>query len=331
MTLKNVGTTPQAVTSLKLDGADAGQFRLVSGGVNPCASLSPTLTAGQSCTLNLIFAPTSTGDKSANGQDLNVPLTTGKGLGITAFSIPSVSSTLAVPATITTTDDGGITGWYLSENGTTPTATAAGWTSIKPTAFTFAARGPRILYLWVKDSAGNISARSQASTTIDYQLSVSMAGSGGGSVNSSPVGIAITSGSQNATYAPNTPVLLIPLPDTTSSFTRWTGVCTNTTGNCSFTMTGDKTVTATFTAADRARIGATGYPSINAAYSAAVNDAIINLLGAVMTENLTIAKPLTLVGGHNKTFTGRTGDPSVLDGTLTITGGPLVVDGLAVQ
>jgi len=251
---------------------------------------------------------------------------------ITTFSIPGTSSSLTyMPVTIMATDNVSVTGYYLSENGTTPTATAAGWGPATPgTSFTFAARGPRTLYLWVKDAAGNISARSQASTTIDYQLAVTMAGTGGGSINSSPVGIAMTSGSQNATYAPSTPVFLTQIPDSTSFFNGWSGACTNLTGNCSVTMTGDKTTTATYTAAPKAKIGAAPYTSLNGAYLAAINGEEIWALDTELAESLTINKTLTLIGGYNLTYTGRSGS-TVLHGTLTIGTGNLTVDGVEIK
>lgn len=249
---------------------------------------------------------------------------------ISVFSIPGTSATLAEAVTITAGDNAGVSGYYLSENGTTPTAAAAGWSAGKPTTFTFAARGPRTLYLWVKDVAGNISARSSATTTIEYQLTVIMAGTGGGSINSSPVGIAMTSGSQNATYAPNTSVLLTQIPDSTSFFNGWSGVCTNLTGNCSVTMTGDKTTTATYTAAPKAKIGTAPYTSLNGAYLAAVNGAEIWALDTELVESLTINKTLTLIGGYNLTYTGRTGS-TVLHGTLTIGTGNLTVDGVEIR
>jgi hypothetical protein len=250
---------------------------------------------------------------------------------VSSFSIPGTSATLNVAVTITTDDNVGVTGYYLSENGATPTATAAQWSSTLQTSFTFAARGPRTLYLWVKDAAGNISARSSAATTIEYQLTVTMSGSGGGSINSSPVGIAMTAGSKSATYAPATPVLLTQIPDATSFFSGWTGACINTSGHCTVSMTSDKSTTAIFSAAPKAMIGTATYTSLNAAYTAAVNGAVILALDTDLTENLIINKAVTIVGGHNLTYTGRTGQPTLLIGTVKIRGGKLTVDGITVR
>jgi hypothetical protein len=64
--LKNAGTGPLPVTSSVLGGANPDQFSLTPGGSSPCASLTPTLAAGASCTLLVMAAPTSAGSKSAS-------------------------------------------------------------------------------------------------------------------------------------------------------------------------------------------------------------------------------------------------------------------------
>lgn len=87
--LHNKGTTPLPVTSISITGTDANQFNLFPGGATPCASLTPTLVAGEKCTLVLGFFPTSTGSKSAlvtvvaNGKTLDIPVT---GTGIATIS-----------------------------------------------------------------------------------------------------------------------------------------------------------------------------------------------------------------------------------------------------
>jgi hypothetical protein len=76
-------------------------------------------------------------------------------------------------------------------------------------------------------------------------LTVSKAGTGGGSVNSSPAGI--TCGATcSATYPNGTAVTLTAAAATGSTFTGWSGACTGT-GSCGVTLTSATTVTATFT------------------------------------------------------------------------------------
>ena len=68
LTLTNGGAAAVAVSATTITGTDATQFTVATGGATPCASLTPTLAAGASCTLNVTFAPTSAGAKSATLQ-----------------------------------------------------------------------------------------------------------------------------------------------------------------------------------------------------------------------------------------------------------------------
>ncbi len=80
-------------------------------------------------------------------------------------------------------------------------------------------------------------------------LSIVLAGTGAGSVTSSPVGITCPSVC-DAAFQPGTVVELTPLADANSTFTGWTGACTGT-GTCTVTMNVAQSVTATFTATGR--------------------------------------------------------------------------------
>ena len=72
---------------------------------------------------------------------------------------------------------------------------------------------------------------------------------GSGSVSSVPSGITCTSdaGSDcSETYDYSTVVILTANPDSGSTFSGWSGVCTNTSGDCVVTMDTDIILTATF-------------------------------------------------------------------------------------
>ncbi len=251
---------------------------------------------------------------------------------ITTFVLPTMATDLTVPFTLIATDNAGIASFYLSESDATPAIDNLGWSTTLPSSFTFAARGLRILYAWVKDAAGNLSTRSSATVVIKFKLNVTINGSGG-NVNSDPAGINCTSGTCETTYAPATLVKLLELPGSLSLFTAWGGDCSGNGAYCDLTMESDKAVTANFSDADRARIGATGYSTLNAAYSAAPTGSIITImtLDALLTESLTVNKQLVIVGGYNATYTERTGQSTVLQGTMTIGTGKLTVDGLIVR
>jgi hypothetical protein len=76
-------------------------------------------------------------------------------------------------------------------------------------------------------------------------LTVTKAGSGGGTVTSDPVGINCGSDCTEP-YTAGTTVTLMADPNPTSSFAGWSGACS--VDPCEVTMDASKSVTATFTA-----------------------------------------------------------------------------------
>jgi len=124
----------------------------------------------------------------------------------------------AVTLTATSTGQSGFGGWAGDCSGLTPTC-----------ALTM-------------DSAKNVT----ASFDLDgFTLSVSLAGTGGGSVTSNSGTIDCPSGDCADSYSAGTTVTLTASSDATSTFTGWTGDCTGT--PCQVTMTAARSVTATFT------------------------------------------------------------------------------------
>jgi len=83
--------------------------------------------------------------------------------------------------------------------------------------------------------------------TQTYALSLTKAGTGDGTVVSSPAGIACGSscGSASKAFAPGTKVTLTPTKALGSRFVGWSGACTGT-APCVLTMVADEAVTATF-------------------------------------------------------------------------------------
>jgi hypothetical protein len=79
-----------------------------------------------------------------------------------------------------------------------------------------------------------------------HLLSVSLAGTGAGSVTSNPAGIACGGGC-SAEFANGATVVLAPTPAFGSTFTGWSGGGCSGTGGCSIYMGSDTSVTATFT------------------------------------------------------------------------------------
>lgn len=106
------------------------------------------------------FACNSSPGASDTATDQTAPV-------ITTFTLPPASSTLLAANLVLIADDNvGVTGYYLSTNGVTPEASAAGWRVVAPVSYTFASPGTMTLYAWAKDAAGNVSARQSVSVII---------------------------------------------------------------------------------------------------------------------------------------------------------------------
>src|SRR5437660_8296945 len=83
-----------------------------------------------------------------------------------------------------------------------------------------------------------------SSTRITYTLGVSVAGSQGGKVTSSPAGLDCGA-TCSASFNSGTPVTLTASPASGWSFQGWGGACSGT-GTCSLTMTTNQNVSAAF-------------------------------------------------------------------------------------
>jgi subtilisin family serine protease len=162
-----------------------------------------------------------------------------------------------------------------------------------------------------------------------YLLGFNFAGTGYGSVTSSPAGISCT-GTTGSGCAPNYftsgPVTLTAVRDSSSShnstFTGWTPACG--TNPCAVTISGPATVTGTFSREKLVKISPTAvsYGSIFEAYTAAATSGQTiqvreNSLLTPFADPLTIVKSLTLIGGFNSLFSTGIG--------YTTTNGPLRV------
>ena len=119
----------------------------------------------------------STGNISDTASDsINLVVTDITAPSSTSISIDSgASSTISNSVTITLSaaDTIGVTGYYLSESSSTPSSSASGWTSITSStsysanvSYTFSGSGTITIYVWFKDTSGNVS--SSTSDSISY-------------------------------------------------------------------------------------------------------------------------------------------------------------------
>ncbi len=93
-------------------------------------------------------------------------------------------------------------------------------------------------------SSSNVTVIEGGASPTTHSLSVTLAGSGSGTVTSRPSGI-VCGSSCSASFATGTTVSLTFSPASGSTFAGWSEACAGT-GSCSVTMNGDELITATF-------------------------------------------------------------------------------------
>lgn len=269
--------------------------------------------------------------RSVGGSDTILP-------EVTAFSLPTDSSTLAVDVTaFSASDNVGVTSYCIAA---VDTSTGCSWSATAPVRYTFpqtSTHGNHTLYAFARDAAGNISLPRPTVVNLNLpQLSVTInsVNNGSGSVNSSPSGINCISGDSNncsALFETGTDVTLIPL-GSNSSFTGWGGACTNGSGDCLVTMNSSKSVTATFSLIPRAQVNGIPYNTLASAYAAVSNSGTLEAQALTFMENLMINRSVafTLKGGYAADYQSRPGY-ATLDGVLTISSGTAAIDGLIIK
>jgi hypothetical protein len=97
----------------------------------------------------------------ASASDTTVPV-------VTAFTLPSVSSSLVVPiSSFTATDNTAVTGYLVNESATAPAAGDSGWSATAQSTYTFVTDGLKTLYAWAKDAANNVATSLSGTVTVD--------------------------------------------------------------------------------------------------------------------------------------------------------------------
>lgn len=167
---------------------------------------------------------------------------------------------------------------------------------------------------------------------VNTLLSVELQGAGAGSVNSAPGGIHCTSGTCQAYYYQGAPVTLTAAL-TNDSVVSWSGACAGCSGvTCKVTVSGGVPCGVVFSLVTPARIGATGYDTLQAAYDAAADGATIMAREYQFTTGLSCfaAKAVKILGGQNQTYTLQSGFSSV-KGPVVIGKGSVSIDRVVVK
>jgi hypothetical protein len=160
-----------------------------------------------------------------------------------------------------------------------------------------------------------------------FGLTVTKSGTGSGTVttNVAPGTLSWTGSTGTASYTDGASVTLTATPETISTFGGWSGDCTA--DPCILTMDAAKTVTATFTLAPVAKniTKALSYFSLATALSEAAAGDEIDILDTQLDGAVSLDKAITLSGGWNATYLGLSGQPTTLNGDLTIQSGGSIV------
>jgi len=168
-----------------------------------------------------------------------------------------------------------------------------------------------------------------------FALQLVFSGSGGGSVNSLPGGMACTGGACSASFIQGSTVTLVQLPDSNSLFSGWSGACTNLSGNCVVAMTGPKSLTSAFTASAPLRLvgsTTTDFALLQGAYDAAQSANVIQGRSVVLIGDLVAntAKTVTINGGYDPAFASRSGN-FVVSGKMLIRSGKVIASEVKIR
>ena len=178
-------------------------------------------------------------------------------------------------------------------------------------------------------------------------LTLTMAGTGSGSVNS----LALTQptypiNSIACTYPPQAgsctslqpigwSMNLYATPANLSRFSGWSGDCAacRTASPCQVLFTTSLTCTATFDVPLPVLIGTNYYPTIFSAYAAAGAGSLMETMVYTFTGNLILNRGIAVMlrGGYDAMYSANPTGMTTLHGALTISSGSLVVEGLTIR
>lgn len=157
-------------------------------------------------------------------------------------------------------------------------------------------------------------------------LTVNLSGTGQGSVNSSPAGIACP-GSCIGSFST---VTLFPNPGYNSLFKGWGGACLGM-ESCSLTTISDTTVNAYFEVKSSPyKVRGSHYGALQGAYNSVAQNGQILTVAMDQAGDLTLDKAInvTLAGGYDSLFTGNDVNITKLGGKISIMNGCLTINNI---
>jgi alpha-tubulin suppressor-like RCC1 family protein/sugar lactone lactonase YvrE len=335
------GVTPSTPTEFtvvaKQNGVTVAQTTTFSGG-----SYFFNLTPG-----TYVFKASGTGftgtDKTVNAStcpSAQIPLVVSDAAKpvVTLFTIPATSYNTIVPiTTLTVTDNSAGTLTYcVTENSS---STGCSWGS-KPTQYDFGSTGPKTLYAFARDAALNVSTGLAASTTIYPPPTLQVNLTGDGWVYQTPT---VVNSIDCDSTKPVTSVcsttgtafsLVASESDWRYRFAWWSGPFCNTSNatTCSFSMSGNTTMTAVFNEKQFAKTTTEICTSLQYAVDHALDKTTVLTLADYFQDNLLFNRSdnaeVTIDGGWTDgNFDSRMAGGFTTVKKLTIQQGTLKIKG----
>jgi hypothetical protein len=322
------GTGFTGATAVAFGGNSAASFTVDSD-----TQISVTSPAGSAVTVDITVttpigtSATSTADQfsynmNAPGAPTKVKAIAGNGQVTVIFTPPAIDGGSQLNYTVTATPGN------ITAGGQSSPITVTGLNNSTDYTFTVTAT----------NAAGLTGPAAPASDKL-YGVNVTVNGTGGGMVYSIPSGIDSSIGPFSNVFNSGLTVNLMQAASPGSYISGWGGPCTINGQSCDVTMNAlYQSVTATFDSYPYVQLvgDPQKYGLIKRAYDAAVaaaaTDAVIKARGLTFAEDLamTAHMNLTIKGAWDPTFSTQNGY-TILQGSLTIKQGKLVVDHLVIR
>ncbi len=137
-------------------------------------SISYTLSSGDGEKTVYVWYKDAAGNVSGVASD-SIILDTAAPTGSVSINGGDYTNSTTATLTLSASDSGGVTGYYISTSSSTPSASASGWVSITSStgysgsvSYTLSSGdGNKTVYVWYKDVAGKVSSSASDSITLD--------------------------------------------------------------------------------------------------------------------------------------------------------------------